>query len=255
VQRSPVDSVLPNFTTFGGHDDIAYAGPISEATDVYCPVGQEFSDLISVVTINAGDAEAGPVSSVTMGASEATQIYMATDSLYLFGKTYDDAGKRTTEILKLAIDAANGSVKPTARGQVPGFLVNRFSVDEHDGNLRITTSNGRWRSFKTQLFVLTQSGELLKITSRIEGLASAEKYFATRRLNPHRARRSSGDDLVMEDTNGIDNGLDTSPNDPRTKPTTLSRIDDFDGIPPSVSLAPEGLTWTQILEEDETAPW
>jgi len=76
----------------------------------------------------------------------------------------------------------DGSLKFTGKGSVPGNVLNQFSIDEHDGYLRIATTSGSiWRTdegtSKNNLYVLDKD---LKIHGKLEGIAPGEKIYSAR---------------------------------------------------------------------------
>lgn len=77
----------------------------------------------------------------------------------------------TTNIYKFAIEESN--VKYVATGKVKGRLLNQFSMDEYDGNFRITTTNDEGNN----LYVLDQN---MQEVGSVTNLASGEKIYATR---------------------------------------------------------------------------
>lgn len=60
-----------------------------------------------------------------------------------FEKDWQQKMQRTT-IIKITLD--NGDSKYVAKGSVPGYLLNQFSLDEHDGYLRVATTSDGWFS-------------------------------------------------------------------------------------------------------------
>ena len=93
----------------------------------------------------------------------------------------------TTEIHRIALNGIE--VKHEAQGEVPGQLLNQFSLDERDGNLRLATTRPEsWsRLLSTEqnkssnnLYVLDKS---LKNIGSLEGLAPTEKIYAARFIN------------------------------------------------------------------------
>ena len=76
----------------------------------------------------------------------------------------------------------DGSLKFSGKGSVPGNVLNQFSIDEHDGYLRIATTSGSiWRTdegtSKNNLYVLDKD---LKIHGKLEGIAPGEKIYSAR---------------------------------------------------------------------------
>ena len=84
-------------------------------------------------------------------------------------------------LYKFALD--NGKIAYSARGRVPGTILNQFSLDEFRGHLRLATTTaprdiGASVS-KNNVYVLDTG---LQITGRVEDLAPGEKIYAARFL-------------------------------------------------------------------------
>ncbi|ACV64092.1 C-terminal beta- propeller domain-contain secreted protein-like protein [Desulfofarcimen acetoxidans DSM 771] len=87
-----------------------------------------------------------------------------------------------TVIYKLAVDA--GQVVYKCKGEVDGYVLNQFSMDEHNGYFRIaTTSQGSWSitgqspAPKNNIYVLDEN---MQITGKLLGLAVNERIFSAR---------------------------------------------------------------------------
>src|SRR5256712_3706158 len=85
-----------------------------------------------------------------------------------------------TVIEKITID--NGALKYVAQGQVPGYLLNQYSMDESGKRFRVATTseyynsaNGNWQS--NNVFVLDKS---LNIVGHLEKIAPNEKIYSAR---------------------------------------------------------------------------
>lgn len=67
------------------------------------------------------------------------------------------------------------------QAQVPGHILNQFSMDEHEGYFRIatTTRNRSWGESENNIFIYDKS---LKETGRLTGLAPGERIYAARFL-------------------------------------------------------------------------
>ena len=76
----------------------------------------------------------------------------------------------------------DGAVRYSAKGKVPGTLLNQFSLDEFAGNFRLATTTGEaWRSdentSRNNIYVLDPS---LNVIGKLENLAMGEKIYAAR---------------------------------------------------------------------------
>ncbi len=99
---------------------------------------------------------------------------------------YEDISKELekTIIHKISIDG--GALKYKTAGEVPGVILNQFSMDEDKGYFRIaTTKNRNWSSFGdweeresySNLYVLD---EKMKIVGKVEKLAEGERIYSVR---------------------------------------------------------------------------
>lgn len=124
-------------------------------------------------------------------------IYASLDNLYVAVTQYkardeknlpagnDTARYRsprvTTGVYKFALD--KGSVRHRGQGEVPGMILNQFSMDEHAGHFRIATTDYkllRDEAVSTNnLYVL---GADMGITGKIEDIAPGERIYSVRFL-------------------------------------------------------------------------
>lgn len=86
-------------------------------------------------------------------------------------------------------DLLRDPANPTyvASGTVVGGVLNQFSLDEHNGRLRVATTDERantdWESSRVNhVFILGQAGDLLEVVGSIENLAPGERIYSARFL-------------------------------------------------------------------------
>ncbi|MBI2584047.1 MAG: beta-propeller domain-containing protein, partial [Candidatus Aenigmarchaeota archaeon] len=83
-----------------------------------------------------------------------------------------------TVIQKIAISGM--SIEHAASGEVPGNVLNQFSMDEFEGNLRIATTTNNWQAAsKNHVYILDEN---LNIIGKLEDLAQGERIFSARFL-------------------------------------------------------------------------
>lgn len=172
---------LPNFTTYGPGGEVLDRGLVSEATDVYKPVRPDDSALISLEVFNVTDEEdPGLVSSISVPTTYTSEVYASTGRLYLFNPDWQwtPDGGSTTSIIQFDLDGDQISVG--AVGQVPGRVLNSFSIDEYEGYLRVATSNWWGRETDNRVFMLKQNGGQLDMVGKTESLAPGEQIYSVR---------------------------------------------------------------------------
>ncbi|MEM4187727.1 MAG: beta-propeller domain-containing protein [Candidatus Hadarchaeum sp.] len=153
------------------------------ATEIYyfdnvcCP--NIFSTIAAIDVRNAGLIEE-KVFLTTMASS----IYVSLNNIYIIYtgcQTVSMLGKEewltNTTIHKISI--STGKVEYRARGEVPGQVLNQFSMDEYNGYFRIATTTGDvWSgNAKNNIYVLNEG---LNVVGEIEGLAPGERIYSAR---------------------------------------------------------------------------
>jgi uncharacterized secreted protein with C-terminal beta-propeller domain len=145
----------------------------------------------------------------------AGTVYMSYDNLYLASTTFADEVKEpyqesvytveehveraSTQIIRVALSA--GTLDTAAQCMISGQLLNQFSLDEYEGNLRlaVTVAQRSYRILKDEshgvesvqydennaptnaLYVLDAT---LNVTGSIEGLAEDERIYSARFSGP-----------------------------------------------------------------------
>ena len=114
-----------------------------------------------------------------MPQSDKTQLF---DKIQRALQDYNTKAQDSTKtvIEKIAID--NGALKYVAQGQVPGYLLNQYSMDEFGNRFRVATTsqyynsgNGNWQS--NNVYVLDDS---LNIVGSLDKIAPNEKIYSAR---------------------------------------------------------------------------
>ncbi|MDD4780740.1 MAG: beta-propeller domain-containing protein [Tissierellia bacterium] len=170
--------VLENVKTEIGYDKINYF--------------PNYVDSIYMFTIgiNLEDKTSKPDVDVYLGSNQS--VYVSNDNLYaaVTDYSYDVAAKSreiynpvyrlSTVIYSFALK--EGSIRPVSQGEVPGTIINQFSMDEHNNMLRIATTAGDvWQigdnESKNNIYILNDK---LNIVGKLEGLAPGERIYSTR---------------------------------------------------------------------------
>ena len=110
----------------------------------------------------------------------AHDMYVSMNNIYITYANdwywYSEWGEKTI-IHKISIE--NGKIEYRSRAEVPGRVLNQFSMDEHQGYFRIATTTGDvWGgSARNHVYVLDDG---LNIVGRLEGLAPGERIYSAR---------------------------------------------------------------------------
>ena len=129
--------------------------------------------VLSAVDITSGEQGKYKTKAV-FGATE--DIYCNDHNLYAFSMEWDDnRGDAYTRIARASLDGLK--IKFSGTTKVPGYIVNRFAMDEAGGYLRIATTSTRNNIDVNNLYVLDPD---LKEAGTVTGFARNESIKAVR---------------------------------------------------------------------------
>ncbi|MCJ2533553.1 MAG: beta-propeller domain-containing protein, partial [Candidatus Thermoplasmatota archaeon] len=141
----------------------------------------------SFVNLLAIDVSSGAHRYMSVIAGYASTIYMSPDALFITIQKWvghvlvsdaesvpevEDAARTT--IHKVSVDGL--TMVPSARGDVKGWLLNQFSMDEKDDMLRVATTTS-WLEPESGVYVLDSA---LSVVGALECLAPTERIYAAR---------------------------------------------------------------------------
>jgi len=152
---------------------------VSPSDIYYANVTDYYYEFTTIIAINVQDDSVEPVhETFLLGASRG--IYVSQNNIYLAIPRYDvNASSEKTEIHRFRIEG--NSIESEASGEVPGFILNQFSMDEYGENFRIATTTERWTELappsSNSIYVLDLD---LNIVGRLEDLAPGESIHSAR---------------------------------------------------------------------------
>jgi hypothetical protein len=142
----------------------------------------------TIATFNVLDDAAGSSDTETIRTHGATTVYADGDNLYVFENlpTINSNGvwlthvflPPTTQVTKFSL-GDDGAIHQDAKGTFSGTLLNQFAVDEHEGYLRVVTTNN-FSQAGQGLSVLQQQGDKLVVVGFVSGLAPNETLHSVR---------------------------------------------------------------------------
>jgi inhibitor of cysteine peptidase len=151
------------------------------ATDIYyCDVSDYYYMYTTIIAINTQDDNQEPTyETILLGASST--LYVSPDNIYLtfpvwgtdiLGRDVWDSQK--TSIHRIHIDG--DEIEYVASGEVPGMVLNQFSMDEYEGYFRVATTTREGTS-RNHVYTLDMA---LNITGSLTGLAPGETIYSAR---------------------------------------------------------------------------
>jgi len=184
LEGMSLDDLLPQYSaSVRGADGQMVDSSGSLAGQIYVPDDDSHYtwNMSSVVLINLDDPQPGPTASTNIIGMQG-DVYASAENLYVTTRVHetpmgDWEGETRTDIYKFNL--GDSSVDLEATGEVPGWVLNSFSMDEAGDQFRIATSSSE-SSASNNVFVLREQGRDLKIIGGVTGLALAEKIYAAR---------------------------------------------------------------------------
>ncbi len=200
LRRTTADNWVPRYSHRGA-DGRTSSGALVPCEAVSRP--ETFSGLgtLTVLTIDATqglrpiDTDAVMSSGETVYASNEA-LYVATNKWPTFDTSGRPEGTQTTEIHKF--DTSDGAQTTySGSGAVQGNLLNQFAMSEHEGNLRVATTDSAQtivggdaivpdesRQSESFVSVLEQNGDKLTLAGRVGGLGKTEQIQSVRFIGP-----------------------------------------------------------------------
>jgi len=178
--------VLPKFHSDGKVEEIR------ASSIYYSNISDQYYSFTTVLAVNLQNHEQEPThETFLLGA--ARTLYVSLSNIFI---TFPDMVLQTemlpwqgtfvsraeqTSIHKVHIE--NGEIEYVASGEVPGYVLNQFSMDEYNGYFRIATTTGHiartWgeATFRNHIYVLDMN---LNTVGKLENLAPGEKIYSAR---------------------------------------------------------------------------
>jgi len=174
--------LLPDFEVVD-EDGAVITGDMVGWRNVYHPVDEDGFGMVTVISMDVQNE--GQFSSVGIVATPGL-VYASTEALYLTDTEWNIWGdtRETTDVYKFAF-TEEGAVL-AAVGQVPGRILNQYSMSEYEGVLRVATTTGPWFGIMERnepanhVFVLAENNGALEVIGSIDDIAAGEEIQSAR---------------------------------------------------------------------------
>jgi uncharacterized secreted protein with C-terminal beta-propeller domain len=192
LRNSEVDNWLP-YAVRTDADGDASESLLLDCDDVHRPQSFSGLGLAAAVTVDVDDGLGSAEASAVVGAGET--VYASPSNLYVATQQDSDRAREredapspqqaTTQIHQFSLAETPASY--AASGQVPGRLLNQWALSEHDGHLRVATTQGELRgrrdgapASESAVRVLRRDGGQLEQVGAVTGLGKGERIYAVR---------------------------------------------------------------------------
>ena len=193
IDETTIEDWTPRFTLTKG--ETTSSGSLLACEDLHRPESFSGFDVVSVLSFNIADGltEGSGVGVLASGQtvySSLDRFYVATTKWVeaeISEEDFDEWSESySTDIHAFSI-STDAPAQYAASGIVQGTLLNQFSMDEHDGYLRIITTTGSpWDDrnlSESQLVVFEEQESVLKSIGQAGGLGKGESLYSARLLD------------------------------------------------------------------------
>jgi uncharacterized secreted protein with C-terminal beta-propeller domain len=180
------NEIIPVYRTVVGEEKPGAFEPACDWSEVEYVEPETCSSFLSILSMSLEDNGSSIEKREIAGNSE--NVYASSENLYIAAADYwrypylvegDTADTFNTTIYKFRLDGT--AVRYLASAEVPGTVLNQFSMDESNGYFRIATTTGHVaREGSTSTNNVYILGPALSITGRLEGLARGETIYSAR---------------------------------------------------------------------------
>ena len=154
---------------------------VTPASEIYYFDILDYSYMFTIImSINTQDDNEEPSDKVfLMGRTQ--NLFVSLNNIYItytnhyWNRVLDDTNDEKTTIHRVSI--TNGEIEYKSQGEVPGHVLNQFSMDEYQGYFRTATTTGWGTTAQNHIYILDSN---LNITGKLEGLATTERIYSAR---------------------------------------------------------------------------
>jgi len=126
---------------------------------------QEIGKVLQEYLESLGPEQAADVMKLVQDKTEAVYIEIA---------------KELEKTVVHKISVSGNQIEYKTKGEVPGYVLNQFSMDEHDSYFRVATTTNSWDWRGNPVNNVYVLDENMKIVGRLEDLAKGERIYSVR---------------------------------------------------------------------------
>ncbi|MEL6344001.1 MAG: beta-propeller domain-containing protein [Myxococcota bacterium] len=184
LSEIPTAHLLPRYS-----DDGVTAQPLMGCRDVFRPEVMNSTSTLAMAHLDLDNLDAGPSGSAVM--SDGWTVYASQDHLYVSQTSSnwnwgwwgeDEEYQLETRIHRFSLEGADSVYEGS--GSVQGWLLNQFSMSEHEDHLRVATSDLNWWGNQSDpannVYVLELENGGLDVVGEITDIAPGERIYSAR---------------------------------------------------------------------------
>lgn len=184
MESATLEDLIPYYQAIDTEGNVLNNGPLITPENFYRPSDSKGGSITCIISLNLNNLSIGFKSKGLI--ADASTVYASEKALYIAASRWNpeisdirnDAYYRTY-LYKFSLTSEN--VIFEGMGEAKGRILNQFSLGEYNNVLRVATSIGGWgETLKSNIYCLSDTGNDLKITGNIEGIAPGEDIYAAR---------------------------------------------------------------------------
>lgn len=178
IERAPIEQWLPRIVVNGQSSQI-------DCSDISRPDEFSGASMVTVLSFDLGAStlsQGDPVSVLADGDTvygNGPSLYLANDQRWR-GWRGDvwNGGRFTAKTELYQFDVTGAKPEYVASGNVPGWLLNQYSMSEFDDILRVATTDQKANA--SSVYTLRREGGTLRQIGEVGGLGKGERIYAVR---------------------------------------------------------------------------
>ena len=189
VRDSTIEDWLPTVTTYDADGEEAGTAPLLDCASVTVPDSDDAAlGTMTVLGFDADDpADTDPLGVATdtrLAYFSPTRMYLATSAWSTWGCCWDGmpvsgtADDGRSRIYAFELDGTDATY--VASGVVDGVIADRWSMDEHDGVLRVAVGPSQETGNFNSVVLLREDGADLEEAGRVDKLGEGEDIKSVR---------------------------------------------------------------------------
>lgn len=189
VQDTELDDWIPGYVLQNHATGDTSSGTLVECQRMMRP--GTFAGLSTLTVLTVDLSQALSLGDAVGLFSEGETVYASPQSLYVATRPFmeeeeavafgeDPEFHFASYVHKFDITSEDAA-HYVASGEVPGYLLSQWAMSEHEGDLRVATTEWGWsEESQSYVTVLREKGETLEVVGQVDGLGKGEQIYAVR---------------------------------------------------------------------------
>ena len=141
----------------------------------YFPDKYDYPSFVSIMAFDISSTKFAQTPNViTLVIENSYNLFVSESNIYLTHQNFNRE-EQSTQVHKVFYD--KDRLIPRADGEVPGYIINQFSMDEFNDIFRIATTVGFGDKSSSGVYCLDEEMEII---GQVDGIAPTERIFSTR---------------------------------------------------------------------------